>query len=228
MRLLVPSVTDTTVDAAYAAPLGGPVGDRPWVQLCMVASLDGSTVVDGASGALSSPNDQAVLLRLRALAQVVLVGAGTAAGEGYGPPSTPGQRIAVVTRSGRLDLDNDLFRSGAAIIVTTTSTDLPDGAADVDVIRAGDSEVDLAEALRRLRAEIDVEVVQAEGGPMLNGALAAADLIDELALTVSPGVVGGDGPRLVRGVNDVERPFDLAQLAVDDEQFLFQRWVRRR
>lgn len=230
MRIVHPSPAESTVAGAYAAPLGQPHGGRPWVQLCMVSSLDGSTVVDGTSGALSSPNDTAVLAQLRSLADVVLVGAGTADGEGYGPPKTPGQRIGVVTRSGSVDLDTDLFTSGAGFVVTTTQTEIDTSSftGDLDVVRAGDDEVDLADAMAQIGDRFGARVIQAEGGPRLNAALAEADLIDELALTTSPGVVAGDGPRLTRGGSPTERAFDLVQLAVDDEQFLFQRWQRRR
>ncbi len=70
----------------------------------MIASLDGAVAVDGTSGALGNANDREVLLTLRDLADVVLVGAGTASGEGYGPPRKPGLRIGVVTNSGQVDL----------------------------------------------------------------------------------------------------------------------------
>lgn len=228
MRRLLPTpAEDLTVEEAYAAPLGEGSAQRPWVQLCMVASLDGSTVVDGVSGGLSSPNDLAVLLRLRSLADVVLVGAGTAQGEGYGPPERAGQRIGLVTRSGNVDTSTDLFRSGAGFVVTTERAVI-DAADGIEIVRTGAVEVDLRGAIAEVGRRFGAAVIQAEGGPMLNGALGDADLIDELDLTTSPGVVGGSGPRLTRGGDDVERPFDLEQLIVDENQFLFQRWRRRR
>jgi riboflavin biosynthesis pyrimidine reductase len=41
--------------------------------------------------------------------------------------------------------------------------------------------------------------VLVEGGPTLLGAVAAAGVLDELCLTCSPLVVGGDGPRIAHG-----------------------------
>ena len=70
---------------------------RPWVGICMVASLDGATVVEGRSGGLSNPQDAAVLARLREAADVIIVGAATVRQESYGPPRKAGQRIGVVT-----------------------------------------------------------------------------------------------------------------------------------
>jgi riboflavin biosynthesis pyrimidine reductase len=86
----------------------------------MVASLDGAATVDGRSGGLSNEADQQVFAMLRAHADVILVGAGTARAEGYAPvrPESEGLRwawlrdgrppsppIAVVTRGLDLDLD---------------------------------------------------------------------------------------------------------------------------
>ena len=143
MRRLFPDpADDLTVDDAYGSPLQSRA-DAPWVGLCMVSSIDGSIAVDGTSAKLSSPTDAAVLNRLRQLADVIVVGAGTARDEGYGAPRKAGQRIGVVTRSGRLDYDSDLFGSGAGFVISseTGASDVPDG---IDVLRAGVDDVDVA------------------------------------------------------------------------------------
>jgi riboflavin biosynthesis pyrimidine reductase len=228
MRRLFPEPADDIgVDQAYAAPLGTGA-QRPWVGLCMVASIDGSIAVGGTSGQLSSPTDIAVLGQLRRIADVIVVGAGTVREEGYGPPTTPGQRIGVVTGSGRLDYDSELFGSGGAFVITAESSDF-DAPAHVDVLRAGRDRLDPAEMVRRLPEMVERCVfVQAEGGAALNGAMFDADLIDEVNLTTSPAVFGGDGPRLTSGAPSITRRFDVAQVAVDDESFVYTRWLRRR
>jgi riboflavin biosynthesis pyrimidine reductase len=76
-------------------------------------------------------------------------------------------------------------------------------------------------------AQLNARVVQAEGGPALNAALASADLIDELNVTVAPLVTGGDGPRLITGAAPLNHRLRLAQLAEHDD-FLFMRWLRHR
>lgn len=226
MRMLVPHPTDVPgVDALrawYTPGRAAPAG-RPWVALCMVSGLDGSTVVDHRSRGLSSPVDQALLLALRSLADTILVGAGTVRAEGYGPSRVPGQRIAVVSRTGRLPFDAPLFTSGNSLVV------LPEDAPEVPVasVRAGRGDVDLALALQRLHELHGSRAVQAEGGAILNGALVAADLVDELDLTLSPQVNGGDGARLTAGAPPVAHRMRLAHL-VEDEGFLFGRWLRDR
>src|SRR5215472_16153953 len=90
----------------------------------MVARLDGAAAVDGRARGLSSEADEQVFAMLRALADVILVGAGTARAEHYAPVRpeseglrwawlrdgrTPSAPIAVVTRALDLDLDSPLL-----------------------------------------------------------------------------------------------------------------------
>lgn len=224
-RLLPDPAASIGVAEAYTAPrarVATPRGSRPWVGMCMVSSIDGSTVVDGASLALSGPADRDVLLGLRRLADAILVGSGTVRAEGYGPPSKAGQRVGVVTSRGEVDLGAPLFRAGAGFLVLPEDAPLP-ADAPVPQIRAGRGTVDLARALEA----IDGEFLQLEGGSRLNAAMLAADLVDEIDLTVSPRAVGGSGPRLATGAPDLGLGFDLAHVCEDDG-FLFLRYLRRR
>lgn len=199
--------------------------ERPWVGICMITSLDGSASVDGTSGGLGNTNDRQILLTLRDHADVVIVGASTARGEGYGAPRS-GVRIGVVTNTGRVDTESDLFRSGAGFVITSGAAEI-DG--DVDTVRAGDTAVDLAAAFSRLGEVVDtVGSIHVEGGPTLNGSLLELDLVDEIALTIAPTMVGGGGPRITVGGKEVARHFDLAHLLVDDEGYTFGRWRRHR
>ena len=94
MRRLWPDPTEVDdVDALVAAePRPAPVG-RPWLLVNMVASLDGAITVEGRCGQLGGPADRAVFFALRAVADVVLAGAGTVRAEGYGP-ARPTERPA--------------------------------------------------------------------------------------------------------------------------------------
>ena len=219
MRRLFEHPTDhVTVREAYDVERFRP-DDRPWLGVCMVASIDGSTVVDSNSRSLSSKTDQEVLLTLRDLADVLIVGAATLRIEGYGPPRKRGQRVGVVSRRGDVDASSPLFTSGAGFLI------LPEDApsTSIESVRAGTGDVDFAGAL----AQLDANFVQAEGGAQLNGALSAADVIDELNLTISPQLAGGDGPRVTSGSIQVSRRMRLAHV-LEDEGFLFTRYLRAR
>jgi riboflavin biosynthesis pyrimidine reductase len=190
MRCLHPEpIEHITASQAYDVPRPRPAG-RPWLGLCMVASIDGSTVVDHRSSALSSDADR-----------------------------KPGQRIGVVSRSGRIDLSMPLFTSGAGFLIVPRSA--PELA--IETVRAGDDDVDLVAAL----SQLDADFVQAEGGPALNAALAEVDVIDELNLTISPMLSGGDGPRLMTGAEPLGHRLQLAHV-LEDDGFLFTRYVRSR
>jgi riboflavin biosynthesis pyrimidine reductase len=224
VRQLLPRAADLVDPAVVYADLPVASG-RPAVRLNMIASLDGAATVDGLSGGLGGPADHRVFAALRELADVVLVAAGTVRAERYGPAKVP---LAIVTRSCALDLDAPLFAEGARPIVITVATAPPAAVAAVgevaDVLVAGEHTVDLHTALQLLgRAGHDN--VLAEGGPSLNAQLAAADLIDELCITVAPCLIGGDSRRILAGT-----PVNMTRFALhticEDSDYLFLRLRR--
>ena len=182
----------------------------------MISTPDGEIDVNGRSGPLGGPADQQRLVALRAQAAVVLVGAGTAKGEGYGPPSKQGLRIGVVTKSCAIDFDTPLFTSGAGFIVTTSNAPM----VPVDSVRAGDNDVDFVGVLQHLPAGL----IHVEGGPMLNAALLNADLVDAINLTVSPRIGGRRGPSLSFAPHALRR-FTLTNVEVNGD-FAFVRYER--
>jgi riboflavin biosynthesis pyrimidine reductase len=185
--------------------------DGSWVLANMVGGLDGTAAVGGRVGALSDDTDARLFRAMRAVADVVVVGAETARREGYGPVrltddlvalrvaaglgGTP--PLAIVSRSLRLDWDLPLFAETAEvrpIVVTCGAADpvLVERAETVaDVVVAGEAAVEPVLALALLRERYDARIVLCEGGPTLLGQVAAAGLLDELCLTISP-VLGGD------------------------------------
>jgi len=224
VRQLLPTFVDP-VDpvAVYADP---PVAaGRPGVRFNMIASVDGATAVDGVAGGLGGEADRALFALLRRLADVVLVAAGTVRAEGYGPSPVP---IAVVTRSCRLDWDSRFFTAQVArpvvVTVATAPAEARARAAEVaDVVVAGERDVDLARALDALGAR-GWRAVLCEGGPTLNGQLAAAGLLDELCLTLSPCLVGGDAKRLLAGPLLPGPPTLTLASACEEDGFLFLRF----
>ncbi len=221
MRQLLPGSNDTVdLEALYVrVPRPQPVG-RPWMIGSMITSLDGATAVDGRSRGLGSPADVAIFHLVRQAADLVLVGASTARTERYRPSSVPGQRIAVVSRSATLDVTTELFTSGRGLVITTTDApDLP-----VPTIRAGEDQVDLADALRQLHAD-GARIVACEGGGHLNGSLLSADLIDEWCWTVSPLLVSGPSGRGATGGHEHVTRLELAHLCEEDG-YLFTRYAR--
>lgn len=238
----------TTLAEHYAYP--STADGRCWVRANMVTSLDGAAAgADGRSALLSGPADRRLFHVLRGLADVVLVGAGTARAEGYGPvtehPELQGLRAAAgqrpaavlvqVSRSGRAGAARGLFdRVGDAyVVVAMDDADAVDNAVDA----AGEESVllappagiggpDLAVVLAMLAAR-GLHRVLCEGGPSLLADLVAADLLDELCLTTSP-VLGGGARLGLLGREVAEaRPMSQAGL-LQAGSTLFARWVRDR
>jgi riboflavin biosynthesis pyrimidine reductase len=209
----------------------------------MVSSVDGAASLDGGSRALYGEHDMRVFGVLRALCDVILVGAGTVRAEDYKPVRigprraairarhhlSPCPPIAVVTASLDLDLSRPLFtQAEARTVVVTTATDpvrLTAARAVADVI-VHDGEVDLALLLDQL-SDRGLEHVLCEGGPRLLSDLLRADLADELCLTISPQLVGRDDVRTLTTGLPSPVPLSLAGSRTD-EDFLFLRYLARR
>ncbi|MCL8251036.1 dihydrofolate reductase family protein [Aeromicrobium fastidiosum] len=211
-------------DAEIARLYAYPATDRPWVRTNFVATVDGAAHgADGVSGTLGGEADKRVFGVLRSLADVVLVGAGTARDEGYGPADVP---IALVTRS--LDVP-DALRVPGTVVVTTADAprDRLDALGDdVDVVARGTGAIDWTAVLDEFTTRGWLHVL-CEGGPSLHGELVGLDLVDEVCLTVAPVVAAGPAPRIAHTDQAVDRSMTLGHaLAVDD--VLLTRWVRDR
>lgn len=201
---------------------------RPWVCMVMISSIDGAISLDGASGALGAPSDQERFAAARRCADGIVVGANTVSIEDYRPTTAP---IAVVSGSLSLDPTARLFGGGdhQPLLFTTAQAARARGA-DFDGVA---EVVDLGESIDvlALLADLDergMKVVVLEGGPTLNGHFIEADLVDELLLSVSPVVVAGDAPRLVKGPTlGLGRVFTPDRVLLGDD-LVFVRYLRQR
>ena len=239
MRRLLPEpgpIDDDGLVEAYRMPPGRSV------RVNFVASLDGAVTVGGRSEGLGSPADKRIFDLLRALADVVLVGHGTASAEGYGPigadtrvgrlrtslgrPATA--PIAVVSRRASLDPDSTLVTTATSppILLTCEAADAARRAtlaeAGATVLVCGDDDVDLPAALGAL-ADLGHSHVLSEGGPQLLHAGLAAGVVDELDLSIAPALVGGDARLLGSALPDVVR-LELRQL-LEEDGMLFARYA---
>ena len=248
MRRLLPTTPDVTdltslegLAEAYAYPEPVERG-RPWLRANMVSSLDGAARLDGLSDGLSSPADKRIFGVLRALADVVLVGAQTVRAEGYRPAraraefaaaraargQAPAAAIAVVTGSLDLDLGSSLFTEPLVPTLVITCASAPAAALKAaagvaEVVLAGDERVDPA-AMVAVLVERGWTRLLTEGGPHLLGQLAAAGVLDELCLSLAPLLASGDAPRIAGGPAATER-MDLVSL-LEEKGFLFARYAR--
>lgn len=185
----------------------------------MITTPDGETSVSGRSAPLGGPADQAMLRAWRSQCGVTMVGAGTVRAEGYGVPSRPDLRVAVVTASCDIDPELPLFASGRGFLVTTT--DAPQ--TSIETLRCGTGRVDLPAAI----ASLGHAVIHVEGGPSLNAALLALDLVDAINLTFSRRLAGAHSGDPIATPFPTARRFRLVDAATEDG-FVFARYERDR
>lgn len=179
---------------------------RPWVALKLAATLDGRiATASGESRWISGPAARAWVHALRARADALAVGAGTALTDD--PELTARRDGRVLRRPGRVVFD-------ARLRVPATARLFADGAprfavagaraplarrralerrgVRVVAVPAPGGRVDLRRALERLARE-GLTSLLVEGGGELAAGLLAAGLVDEIHWIVSPRLIGADG-----------------------------------
>nr|WP_305782648.1 pyrimidine reductase family protein [Actinoplanes lichenis] len=216
---------------------------EPTLRVNFIASADGAATVDGKSAGLGGPGDKQIFDTLRMTCDALVVAAGTVRAENYdalrldepgrawrrtqGLPEFP--LMVVVSASLELDPAQLVFVDAPIrpLVVTRKGGTPPPGLADVaEIIEVGDDAVDLAAMVAGLHARGATQLL-CEGGPHLLGALVAADLIDELCLTVSPVLTGGGAGRIATGPDGPPRRMALRSV-LSREDMLFLRYARSR
>jgi riboflavin biosynthesis pyrimidine reductase len=215
----------------YGSDLAIPLStDRPTIVANFVSTLDGvvsyNTPAAAGGGEISGSfePDRFVMGLLRALADVVLIGAGTLRAD---PASrwtpawvhseselafaqlraqlslAPVPTTVVVTGSGNVDLAHPgLSTPDVPVLVVTSEHGAArllgqDRPSNLDVIVSGESRIGTS-TLVDVLAHRGARLVLCEGGPQLLGQLLDAGTLDELFLTVAPQIAGrsSDNSRL--------------------------------
>lgn len=188
------------------------------VHLCLATSMDGRIAeASGAAPNFTSRYDRHKLFRLRAGADVLLVGANTVRQEQLAPlvrdPEAAARRrengqpphpaVVIVSRSLNLPWRSRYFTEAQQplfVLTDRVSDEVRRATAEVAVtfLEAGDA--DLFRFGIGALQERGFGLILAEGGGTLVHALLERDLVDRFYLTVAPVVLGGgDTPLLVNG-----------------------------
>jgi riboflavin biosynthesis pyrimidine reductase len=200
---------------------GGSLGFRtPRLYANFVSTIDGVVAIPSIPQsnkliAAGSEADRFLMGVLRAFADVIVIGTGTLHGSPQGlwapagpyPPAgealaelrrrlgrPPVPELAILTRSGSLDVDHPVLERGALVVTTEHGQAALAGrlptASTVETLGA---DLDPGDAVALLR-DRGHSLLLTEGGPTLFGSLVAAGLVDELFLTVSPLLAGRPDP----------------------------------
>jgi riboflavin biosynthesis pyrimidine reductase len=210
------------------------------VRANFVASVDGMVELDGRSSSLGGSADRAAFVAMRAVADVILVGAGTVRKEKYGPVrldaaaedrrrrrgQAPIPALAIVSNRADLDPTDRVFEDASRPLLITSAVGAAtraDLSARAEVVVCGDQLVDLALAVDELHAR-GLGRVLCEGGPQLLRSLLGAGLLDELCCTTSPWLVGA-GHRSLLGDQPLADPVRLRLTALlEGDGMVFTRY----
>jgi riboflavin-specific deaminase-like protein len=237
---LLPTAATNLSDDEIVAGFARVDRNRPWLSVNFVSSIDGAATRNGLSGGLAGEADKRMFDLLRRPCDAVLVGAGTVRAEGYGPmrldaasldwrvaASLPPHPVfAIVSRTLNLDPASRVFTDAPVRPVVLTVETSPQArrtalAEVADVLVCGDVDLDARAAVDALAAR-GLRQVHCEGGPSLFGSLLAADVVDELSLTLSPLIEGGDAIRIVDGQLPHNRAMRLASLLTAGDTLLLR------
>lgn len=214
-------VDDAALAQAYAAE---PAEDGLWVRINMVASLDGSAQGEnGVTDSINNAADKRVFDALRSYADVIVVGAGTARAENYGPAGKP---LVVVSRTG--EVNERLLQAPRGSVILATVEHAPGlevaraALGDENIMILGGYSIDFTALRRELSARGWTHVL-GEGGPHVLRDLLAVGVVDEICLSIVPKVVGGQHLRIVEG-----QPVDVdlePVLLLEEDGTLIGRWA---
>ena len=216
----------------------------------MVMTLDGKiTTRDGSGPKFASQADQERMMQLRSEADAIIIGARTAIDDNptfdlpekyrrsrkNGLASNPIK--AVISGRGSIPSTLKMFNSNDSQAVVFTTDQINSGqynslhkVADVHVV--GKLEVDFTQIAKILVKEYNVKQLLIEGGGQVNFAAFQADIVDEVFLTLSPKIAGGNIQTIVEGTGfDFNNLIELELLnhqKVSSEIFLHYRVVKNR
>ena len=218
--------------------------------LNMVMTLDGKiTTRDGSGPKFASQADQERMMQLRSEADAIIIGARTAIDDNptFDLPekyrrsrkndlaSNPIK--AVISGRGSIPSTLKMFNSNdsQAVVFTTDqiNSDQYNSLHKVaDVHMVGKLEVDFTQIAKILVKEYNVKQLLIEGGGQVNFAAFQADIVDEVFLTLSPKIAGGNIQTIVEGTGfDFNNLIELELLnhqKVSSEIFLHYRVVKNR
>lgn len=179
----------------------------------LAVSLDGRTgLATGESQWITGAAARADVHRWRARSSAILTGVGTVLADDPSLNARLADTSRAVTQPARVVIDAQLQTPpgaklvslpGDVIIFTTRgraeqAQPLKDQGVTVEVV-SGEKHCDLTQVMKRL-AELEYNELWVEAGPILNGALLEAGLIDKLVVYVAPHLLGADA----RGMFSIE------------------------
>lgn len=209
-----------------------------WFRAMMITSLDGAATLSGRSGGLGDSDDQLIFTTTRAVADAIVVGAGTVRAEGYDGARLPQwatqwrqdhnlperPALVILSRSGNIPWEQ--FQAGPIIIVSQTPGQIPPSASGV--VTGWHTIADITDftQITKLLHSLGYLQLVAEGGPTVLASAHRSGVIDELCLSLSPHIVGGQSKRILQDQlpGEVVVEYELQQILLG-KKVLFLRYA---
>lgn len=208
---------------------------RPWVRSKIAASLDGRTALaDGRSQWITGETARADGHHYRASASAILTGIGTVLADN--PALTvraieiPRQPLRIVVDSrAQIPIHADLMQDGGETLIVSAQPRPAEWPAHIRYLHLpahgndGRYSADDLRTLMRQLAEMEINELHVEAGARLNGALLAADLVDEIICYLSPKILGQNARAMfefdhaLKSLDDFNRFFFFHTQAVGDD-----------
>ena len=172
---------------------------RPWVRLKTATSMDGRVALeDGTSQWITDKRSRSLNHTLRSKAGALLTGSGTALADDpqlnvRGIASTHQPLRVLIDGAQRCPAGLRMLKEQGAIVAVAGKqvTDYGSQAKVIELPQENErGKVDLLKLLEHLAAEHQINIVQAECGAGLAGALLKEDLVDEVAAFIAPAYLG--------------------------------------
>ena len=204
------------------------IRNRPWVRSKLAVSVDGRTALaNGESKWISGEAARSDVQRWRARSAAILTGAGTVIAD---DPSlnVRDPQLSDAIQPIRVIVDSHLRMSPDARVLSIpgetvvfycdapdqTASELADSGARVEKLPTADGRVALEAVMYRL-SQMEVNELMVEAGPVLNGALIEAGLIDEYLLYIASHILGTDA-RGMFGISALKKMSDRMELQLID------------
>ncbi len=152
--------------------------------------------------------------------------------------------LVIVSGSGQLRLERAIFKTPAMrTVVITTSTGRDEltrrsaatlRSVEMHALKSTGGSIAPRAILRLLQSQFGVKTLLHEGGPTLFGQFLAAEVVDELFLTLAPQIAGREGdatrPAVVQGVAFLPNSAPWFQMVSVKQEaaYLYLRYRRRR
>ena len=204
------------------------IRNRPWVRSKLAVSVDGRTALaNGASKWITGEAARSDVQRWRARSTAILTGAGTVIADDPSlnvrdPELSDARQPMRVIVDSRLRMSPNarvLSIPGDTVVLYCDASDktvreLAHAGARVEKMPAANGRVAL-EAVMSWLSQMEVNELLVEAGPVLNGALIEAGLIDEYLLYIASHILGTDA-RGMFGISALQKMSDRVELQLID------------